>query len=102
MYGLCIDSDGKNFDYYIADNYIPDKEVLEGCETRTLPTGIWAMFPCTLGTLQDTNTRMWKEWLPNCREYKLGGNYNVEVYGPLCQENPQGSYCELWLPLEKA
>ena len=23
MYGICIDSDGKNFDYLIADNYLP-------------------------------------------------------------------------------
>lgn len=102
MYGLCIDADGQSFDYYIADNYISDKKVPEGYETRTLPAGIWAVFPCTLGTLQDTNTRMWKEWLPNCVGYKLGGNYNVEMYGPPCQENPQESYCELWLPLEKA
>lgn len=101
MYGLCIDLDGKYFDYYIADEYIPDRDVPQGCETRVLPAGKWAIFPCTLRTLQDTNTRMWGEWLPNCREYKLGGNYNVEMYGPLNQEDPQGSYCELWLPVEK-
>ena len=101
MYGLCIDLDGKYFDYYIADEYTLDKDVPEGCETRTLPAGTWAVFPCTLRTLQDTNTRMWGEWLPNCREYKLGGNYNVEMYGPLDKEDPQGSYCELWLPVEK-
>ena len=101
MYGLCIDLDGKYFDYYIADGYIPNSDVPEGCETRTLPAGAWAVFPCTLGTLQDTNTRMWGEWLPKCREYKLGGNYNVEMYGPFNQEDPQGSYCELWLPVEK-
>ncbi|MBO5144868.1 MAG: AraC family transcriptional regulator [Lachnospiraceae bacterium] len=99
-YGLCIDAEGTNFDYYIADDYTPDQEIPAGCETRTLPAGLWAVFPCTLGTLQDTNTRMWKEWLPNCREYKLGGNYNVEMY-QFCVENPQESYCELWLPLEK-
>lgn len=44
---------------------------------------------------------MGKEWLPNCKEYKLGGNYNVEMYGPLCQEDPGESYVELWLPIEK-
>ena len=101
MYGLCIDLDGKHFDYYIADAYSPDKGVPKGCETRTLPAGTWAIFPCTQRTLQETNTRMWGEWLPNCIKYKLGGNYNVEMYGPLNQEAPQESYCELWLPLEK-
>lgn len=101
MFGLCIDSDGADFDYLIADNYLPWKEVPEGYETRTLPAGLWAVFPCKLGTLQDTNTKMWKEWLPNCKEYKLGGNYNIEMYAPPCEENPQESYCELWLPIEK-
>ncbi|MBP3609624.1 MAG: helix-turn-helix domain-containing protein [Lachnospiraceae bacterium] len=101
MYGLCIDSDGKNFDYLIADNYLPWKEVPEGCETRTLPAGLWAVFPCKMKTLQDTNTKMWKEWLPNCKEYKLGGNYNIEMYAPPCEEDRGESYVELWLPIEK-
>lgn len=101
MYGLCIDSDGGEFDYLIADNYLPWNEVPEGHETRTLPAGTWAVFPCKLKTLQDTNTKMWKEWLPNCREYKLGGNYNIEMYTKPCEENPGESYVELWLPIEK-
>ncbi len=102
MYGLCVDSDGRYFDYYIADNYVPEKAVPEGYEIITLPAGIWAIFPCTLGTLQDTNTKMWKEWLLNCREYQLSGKYNIEMYTPPCEADPQSSYCELWLPLEKA
>lgn len=101
-YGLCIDSDGRFFDYLIADNYIPWKEIPEGYETRTLPAGLWAVFPCKQKTLQDTNTRMWREWLPNCKKYKLGGNYNIELYGPPCQEDIGESYVELWLPIENA
>ena len=62
----------------------------------TVPGGTWAVFPCTMSTLQETNTRMWKEWLPACKEYKLGGNYNLELYAP-----PEQNYAELWLPLEK-
>lgn len=101
MYGLCIDSDGTEFDYYIADNYLPWKEVPKGFETRTLPAGLWAVFPCKMKTLQDTNTKMWKEWLPNCKEYKLGGNYNIEMYAPPCEGDIGESYCELWLPIER-
>ena len=51
MYGLCIDSHGGEFDYWIADEYQPEKGVPEGCETRTLPAGTWAVFPCKLRTL---------------------------------------------------
>ena len=101
MFGLCIDSHGSEFDYLIADEYQPGSQVPEGCETRTLPAGTWAVFPCKLKTLQATNTKMWKEWLPNCREYKLGGNYNIEMYGVPCKEDPRESYVELWLPIVK-
>ena len=101
MFGLCIDSDGRMFDYLIADLYQPWREIPEGYETRTLPAGTWAVFPCKQKTLQDTNTKMWKEWLPNCKEYKLGGNYNIEMYGPPCKEDIGESYVELWLPIEK-
>lgn len=99
MFGLCIDSDGSDFDYLIADNYLPWKATPDGYETRTLPAGTWAVFPCKMKNLQDTNTKMWKEWLPNCKDYKLGGNYNIELYAPPCEEDFAESYCEIWLPI---
>lgn len=103
MYGVCMDTEesGKEFDYWIADNYIPWQEIPVQCESLVIPAGTWAVFPCKLKTLQDTNTLMWKQWLPNCQEYKLGGSYNIEMYGPMCQDDPGESYVELWLPLEK-
>ena len=45
MFGACVDSDGKNFDYLIADLYQPWNEIPEGCVTRTFPVGTWAEFP---------------------------------------------------------
>lgn len=104
MYGICIDSDGKNFDYLIADNYVPWNEIPEGYETKVIPAGTWAVFPCR-GTLpkalQDVNTKIWSEWLPSCKAYKLAGNYNIEMYTPPC-ENPEENYSEIWVPVEKA
>ena len=104
VYGICIDENGPDgeFDYWIADNYIPWKEIPAGCKSKVIPSGMWAVFPCKMSTLQDTNTRMWQEWLPNCREYKLSGNYNLEVYGLPCKEDQGETYVELWLPVEKA
>ena len=104
VYGICMDDNGSGgeFDYWIADNYIPWQEIPAGCKSMVIPGGTWAVFPCKLKTLQDTNTRMWQEWLPNCREYKLSGSYNLEVYGPPCEEDRGESYVELWLPVEKA
>ena len=104
VYGICIDDTGADgeFDYWIADNYIPWQEIPAGCKSMVISAGTWAVFPCKLKTLQDTNTRMWQEWLPNCREYKLSGSYNLEVYGPPCKEDQGETYVELWLPVEKA
>ena len=104
VYGICIDDNGADgeFDYWIADNYIPWQEIPAGCKSLVIPGGTWVVFPCKLKTLQDTNTRMWQEWLPNCREYKLSGSYNLEVYGPPCKEDQGETYVELWLPVEKA
>lgn len=103
IYGICMDTDEADgeFDYWIADNYIPWQEIPAQCKSMVIPAGTWAVFPCKLKTLQDTNTRMWQEWLPNCREYKLSGSYNLEVYGPPSEEDRGESYVELWLPVEK-
>ena len=103
MYGICMDLDGKQFDYMIADNYLPWNEIPEGYETRVIPAGTWAVFPCRGAwpkALQDVNTKIWSEWLPSCKEYKLAGNYNVEMYAPPA-ENPEDNYCEIWIPVEK-
>jgi len=103
MYGVCMDSDGKNFEYMIADNYLPWNEIPDGYETRVIPAGTWAVFPCRGAlpkSLQDVNTRIWSEWLPSCKEYKLAGNYNIEMYTPP-QGNPDDYYCEIWVPVER-
>ena len=102
-YGICIDAEDDSFDYIIADNYLPWKEVPEGCVTRVIPAGTWAVFPCRGAlpkALQDVLTRIWSEWLPSCRAYKLAGSYNVEMYTPH-HENPADDYSEIWIPLEK-
>jgi len=103
MYGICMDSDGKNFDYLIADNYLPWSDLPNGIDTKVIPSGTWAVFPChgpLPKALQDVNTKIWSEWLPSCKAYKLAGNYNIEMYTPPC-ENPEEYYSEIWVPVEK-
>lgn len=105
MYGICMDLDekGEAFDYVIAENYIPWKEIPEGCVVKVIPASSWAVFPCRGPldkTLQDLNTRMWTQWLPSCKSHRLAGNYNIELYSPP-QENPEDDYMEIWLPVEK-
>ncbi|MBQ7782331.1 MAG: AraC family transcriptional regulator [Oscillospiraceae bacterium] len=104
MFGACMDSDGKNFEYMIADMYFPWNDVPEGYAARVIPAGTWAVFPCRGAmpkALQDVNTRIWSEWVPNCREYKLSGNYSLEVYLTPPQPDPDKNYCEIWVPVER-
>ena len=61
----------------------------------------WAVFPCHGAlpkALQDVNTRIWNEWLPNCTEYSLGGNYDIEMY-TAPTEDPAKTYSEIWIPV---
>jgi AraC family transcriptional regulator len=103
LYGICMDYDGKNFDYIIADDYVPWKEIPKDFVTKVIPAGTWAVFPCRGAlpeALQSVNTKIWSEWVPSCKAYKLAGNYNIELYAPLC-DNPEEDYSEIWIPVEK-
>lgn len=105
IYGVCIDhqENDKEFEYLIADDYIPWKEIPEGCVAQVIPASTWAVFPCRgplPASLQNVNTRIWSEWLPNCRNYRLSANLNVEMYAPQA-DNPEDTYSEIWLPVEK-
>ena len=98
MFGVCLDTginESGMFDYLIADIYEPWRDVPAGCSVQSFAAGDWAVFPCTLETLQDTNTRMWSEWLPSARDYRLRDGFDLECYLP-------GGRVELWLPVEKA
>lgn len=70
----------------------PRQEVPEGYETRQIPAP---------KALRDVNTRIWNEWLPNCTEYRLGGNYDIEMY-TAPTEGPAKTYSEIWIPVVKA
>ena len=99
-FGVCLNMEGKDFDYWIADLYYPWEEIPEGCETRVIPACAWAQFPCTIKTLQDTNTKIWSEWLPALQGFSLAGEYDIEVYLPP-EEGSQDMSVYIWVPLKK-
>ena len=51
-------------------------------------------------TLQDTNTRIWSEWLPALQVYSLAGAYNIEAYLPP-KEGSEEMSVAIWVPLKK-
>ena len=103
VFGVCVDLDGKEFDYWIADSYVPWAEIPDGCETLCIPGGLCAEFPCRgplPESLQSVNTQIWSEWLPALKGYTLAGNYSLEVYSPPA-EDPAKSVNYIWIPLKK-
>ena len=103
MFGVCLDMDGKDFDYWIADPYVPWEDIPEGCGWTVIPGGLWAEFKCKgpmPDSLQSVNTQIWSEWLPTLKGYTLAGNYSLEVYGPPT-EKPEDYECYIWIPLKK-
>ena len=97
MFGVCLDGDGKEFEYLIADLYFPWNKIPDGCNTKVIPEGTWAVFSyqgeCP-EALQTLNTKIWTEWLPSTKEYELAGNYNLEFY----ISETEG---EIWVPVKK-
>ena len=103
MFGICLDMDGKDFDYWIADLYAPWGDIPEGCETYQIPGSLWAEFVCKgplPESLQSVNTKIWSEWLPSLQGYSLAGNYSIEVYMPPA-EKPEDTVSYICVPLKK-
>ena len=110
MYGVCIDESMKadQFEYLIADNYIPATEIPDGFITRTIPKLTWAVFACKGAmpkSLQDVNKKIYSEWLPNFTGYEIAAGYNIEMYSDI-SNYPNGNqdenyYSEIWIPVKK-
>ena len=102
-FGICTDMDGKNFDYWIADLYLPWEDIPEGCCTYQIPGGLWALFRCEgplPDSMQKVNTQIWSEWLPTLQGYTLAGNYSLEFYLPPAKE-PADTVSYICIPLKK-
>lgn len=105
MYGVCYgcNSDGE-FTYMIADDYIPTEEIYAGAEVRIIPAHTWAVFECHGSlpkALQDVNTYIFNDWLPNSKQYRMAGDLNIEAYFDAVPSNPDDDYSEIWIPVEE-
>ncbi len=110
MYGVCIEGTvGEGaFEYLIADDYKPWMETPEGFVTRSIPRHTWAIFACRgplPGSLQDVNRKIFSQWLPECREYRIADAFNIEMYSDpsgLPRGNADENYCsEIWIPVKR-
>ena len=75
---------------------------------KAIPEFTWAVFPCKGAmpyALQDVNTKIFTEWLPELKEYEFAAGYCVEYYDD-ASKYPKGTqdenyYCEIWIPVKK-
>ncbi|SHH95790.1 AraC family transcriptional regulator [Clostridium collagenovorans DSM 3089] len=109
-YGVNIDEEmsGNEFEYLIAGDYSGDKEEIEGYVVKTIPKFTWAIFPCYgpgPSAIQETNKKIFSEWLPNCRDYEIAAGYNIEMYNdPVNYKDgilDENYYSEIWIPVKK-
>ena len=103
VFGICMNQNGKDFDYWIADLYTPWEDIPEGCETCQIPGSLWAQFLCKgplPDSLQTVNTQIWTEWLPALNGYTLAQECSIEVYTTPAA-NPADTVSYIWIPLKK-
>lgn len=108
MFGINRDKDMgcNNFEYIIADIYDEKKAKIEGIQTFTVPAFKWAIFPCIgqcVKVMQETNKKIFSEWLPNNETYKIADGYCIEMYSDARNFangiNDDKYYSELWIPV---
>ena len=56
-------------------------------------------------SLQDANTAIFSEWLPNCKDFEIAAGYDIEMYNDPSRY-PKGTqdenyYSEIWIPVKK-
>lgn len=103
-YGVCIDDvgDGK-FRYLIAGKYTGG-EVPEGMTVFEFPQGEWAKFNCTgpmPNSLQELNTKIFKEWLPGNPDFEMAGYYNIEWYSCDGEKSDADYQSGIWVPVKR-
>jgi AraC family transcriptional regulator len=68
-------------------------------EVIPVPAASWAIFDCTLDSLQDAAKRIFSEWFPSTG-YEHDMAPEIEVYLP---EDPRSKVmqCQIWIPVVK-
>ncbi len=104
-YAICLDTDPDSgcFRYLIAGRYVGGK-VPETMKVLELEKGDWAVFDCfgpNPETLQQTNTRVFNEWIPDNMEYQTRAPYNIEWYDTMADMDNQQYHSAIWIPVEK-
>lgn len=103
-FGVCID-ENKNgeFTYLIAGKYMGGP-VPTGMNVVSFPELEWAKFK-VVGpmptSLQNMNTKIFRDWLPHHLEYKIAKGYNIEWYSEKGRTTDDDYESAIWIPITK-
>lgn len=95
-------TDARKFEYLIA---VPsDCVVKNGLTAYTVPTAVWAIFPCTVESVGKTEVQAITKWLPKSKYRPLNKGYitgrmksgapDIEYYG-------RDGQAEVWIAVEE-
>ena len=98
MLGICF-ADDKPVDFYYGIGVeLPGNTAAGPFEKMEIPAATWAVFDCTIPTLQDVTKRIFSEWFPSTG-YEHDAKPELEVY--LSEKPGEVMKCELWMPIVK-
>lgn len=109
-YAVNIDNNMENteFDYIIGDDYNDTLKIPKDFEIIEIPKFTWAIFSCTGPAsikMQETNEKIFMEWLPGSNEFEIAAGYNIEMYSNPDDYNKgiddETYYSEIWIPIKK-
>jgi AraC family transcriptional regulator len=101
MLGACLPNENDSWDPFVYAICIEKAENMKtgSFEVFHIPATTWAVFDCTLDSLQDVTKRIFSEWFPSTG-YEHDDKPDIEVYLP---EEPDSREmrCQIWMPVVK-
>jgi AraC family transcriptional regulator len=99
--GVCLANEENGWDPFIYAIAIEKTGNIQttAFEVFTIPAATWAVFDCTIPTIQDVTKRIFSEWFPSTG-YEHDAKPEIEVYLP---DDPgvQEHRCQVWIPVVK-
>lgn len=100
LFGLCTNTDEKDYWLYTIGIELDEGATLEGMETQEVDAALWAIFPGRgkmPNVIQDVERRIMTDWLPTSG-YELAKGVDVELY---LSEDPSDQAFEVWMPIRR-
>ncbi len=99
MLGICFADDKPVEFYYGIAVELPENASAGSFEEMEIPAATYAVFNCTLLTIQDVTKRIFSEWFPSTG-YEHDAKPELEVYLPGNPQDPDYR-CQIWIPVVK-